>query len=214
MKKQQEERLRQMREDSLEFVAEYNFTDALLQSLSMDPAFVKVRELDLDFEAGEIVDLTRVNTFSELQDLVMVGVSGTVGAISPAELQSLKKIEIYNWHEIRDLSCLASSNGPIEKLVIYHCPLLASLSGVTKLESLTNLTIHNCQGLTDISAAAALPRLKELWISEAPQLVDILPLAQSHSLESLSLPSNGIFSPEDLAEVRRLLPSCEIFPGQ
>lgn len=209
----QQDRVERMRRDGADVVSENNFDANLLHSISADPAFSGLKALDVTFKPGECVDLATINCFASLEELVLVRVDRSVGAIKTSELEQLRKVELYDWCRIRDVSFLEGSRASIQELVISNCPNLESLAGVEHLEHLTSVTIIGAKSLHDISGLSQLGHLEYLRLAEVPSLRDITPIGSIGSLRSLGLPKDGAFPPSQRELVKTSLRACKIFIG-
>lgn len=202
--------LSSLREEGGDQIFVQGCTNNLLQALASDGHFSGVKTVDLTFDPTDHVNLELLHNFNLLEDLVLCEVGQAYGGLSAPRLAKLRSLEIYDWRNLPNLSFLLGSSSPIEHLVIYSCPTLASLAGVQELTNLKNLQIFNCPELRDVEDLGRLGHLESLWIAKTPQLSSLATLGGVQSLVELRVSRDTPALSHELALLRKSLPKCVI----
>ncbi|GLJ33134.1 hypothetical protein SUGI_0666940 [Cryptomeria japonica] len=156
----------------------------------------------INFEASTSSRMNRLETivfdnFDNISKLIITG------EMCP-RLQSLEVQSMYTLTEMH-LKQLERLN----TLVVWGCPNLETLSGLSSLNGLQVLLIENCEGLKYLPNFAHLRRLERIKVSECHQLHSIQGLEQLQGLKGLiiEVPNNRDASVRNCIYGLRRLPS-------
>ena len=117
--------------------------------------------------------------------------------------ENLIRLILYGGDDITDFTAMPRRPVLLRDLGIYGFPLLASLEGIARWESLKTIELFECPQLSDLTPLASISSLEHISLgifSAVP--IDLSPLTSLPRLRTISLKGHNVFDLSPLSGIR------------
>ncbi|WP_176159633.1 NACHT domain-containing protein [Prosthecobacter debontii] len=164
--------------------------------------------LDLTGCTG-LSDLAPLEGLSGLQWLYLSNCTGLSDLAPLARLFGLQDLDLSNCTGLSDLEPLAGLSN-LRALNLLNCTGFRDLAPLAALSGLQSLGLLGCTGLSDLAPLEGLSGMWVLYLIGCTGLSDLAPLAGLSSLRILDLSGCSGVTEEQVEELRKALPECDI----
>ncbi|MFP4026741.1 MAG: leucine-rich repeat domain-containing protein [Candidatus Brocadiia bacterium] len=169
----------------------------------------KLQALDLS-ECKSVRSIGALRAMRELQSLQLFGCRRCHDLRPIHNLPKLKKLSVPNIIEDGDLLGICINHPQLQQFHVRNCKKIEDLEPLKRMTEVRDLSLAGSPGVSDLSPISELNKLVRLDLAFCPEIEDLTPLEGLGNLEDLYIGGCPKLSRNDITELEKALPDCEI----